>query len=98
MDVTYFTCSLTFEFMNQLTNGIHRTKFPTNNSDFKVLIYSKVQLVFLFIFYRSTFVGSAWPFVFSSPPQRPMTSDFKGFSIPDFIHYIYFPLLILEFS
>ena len=28
--------------------------------------------------------------LFSSPPQRPMTSDFEGFSIPDFIHYIYF--------
>ena len=25
-----------------------------------------------------------------------MTSDFKGFSILDFIHYIYFPTLILE--
>ena len=34
--------------------------------------------------------------VFSSPPQRPMTSDFVGFSIPDFIHYIYFPSSILE--
>ena len=34
--------------------------------------------------------------VFSSPPQRPMTSDFEGFSILDFIHYIYFPILILE--
>ena len=33
---------------------------------------------------------------FSSPPQRPMTSDFKGFSIADCIHYIYFPILILE--
>ena len=33
---------------------------------------------------------------FSSPPQRPMTSDFEGFSIPDFIHYIYSPILILE--
>ena len=33
---------------------------------------------------------------FLSQPQRPMTSDFKGFSIPDFIHYIYFPILILE--
>ena len=31
-----------------------------------------------------------------SPPQRPMTSDFEGISIPDFIHYIYFPILILE--
>ena len=25
-----------------------------------------------------------------------MTSDFEGFFIPDFIHYIYFPFLILE--
>ena len=25
-----------------------------------------------------------------------MTSDFEGFSIPDIIHYIYFPILILE--
>ena len=31
--------------------------------------------------------------VFSSPPQRPMTSDFVGFSIPDCIHYVYFPIL-----
>ena len=31
--------------------------------------------------------------VFSSPPQRPMTSDFEGFSNPDFIHYIYFSYL-----
>ena len=27
---------------------------------------------------------------FSSPPQRSMTSDFEGFPIPDFTHYIYF--------
>jgi len=25
-----------------------------------------------------------------------MTSDFEGFSIPDYIHYIYLPILILE--
>jgi len=25
-----------------------------------------------------------------------MTSDFEGFSIPDIINYIYFPILILE--
>ena len=34
--------------------------------------------------------------VFPSPPQRPMTSDFEGFSIPDFINYILFPILILQ--
>ena len=33
---------------------------------------------------------------FSSPPQRPMTSDFEGFSIPDLMHYIYFLILSLE--
>ena len=33
---------------------------------------------------------------FSSPPQRPVTSDFEGFSIPDFISYIFFPIFILE--
>ena len=31
--------------------------------------------------------------LFSSPPQWPMTSDFERFSIPDFIHYIYFSYL-----
>ena len=25
-----------------------------------------------------------------------MTSDFEGFSFPDLIHYIYFPILILK--
>ena len=33
---------------------------------------------------------------FFHPQQQPVTSDVKGFSIPDFIHYIYFPILILE--
>ena len=47
---------------------------------------------FCFVFYRLTFNGS----FFSSPPQQPMTFDFEGFSIPDFIHYIYYPILILE--
>ena len=33
---------------------------------------------------------------FSSPPQLPVTSDFEVFTIPDLIHYIYFPILIIE--
>ena len=33
---------------------------------------------------------------FLSPPQRPMTSDLEGFSIPDFIHYIFFLILQKE--
>ena len=34
--------------------------------------------------------------IFPSPPHRSMTSDFEGFSIPDLIHYIFCPILILE--
>ena len=33
---------------------------------------------------------------FNIPATTAMTSDFEGFSIPDFIHYIYFLILILE--
>ena len=55
------------------------------------------MVVFCFLFFSvrllSVLRGHS---VFSSPPQRPMTSDFEGFSIPDVIHYIYFPSLILE--
>ena len=61
-----------------------------------VMVCRFLVVVFGGVFWRSTFVGSAWSFGFSPPPQRPMTSDFKGFSIPDCIHYIYFPILILE--
>ena len=56
------------------------------------------DFIFLFLFFLafdflSVLRGHSF---FSSPPQRPMTSHFEGFSIPDFIHYIYFPILILE--
>ena len=37
-------------------------------------------------FLASTFIGSAWS----------STTANEGFSIPDFIHYIFFPILILE--
>ena len=60
---------------------------------------AKMCSVFYFIFYffsvRLLLVLRGHSF-FSSPPQWPMTSDFEGFSIPDFIHYIYFPILILD--
>ena len=61
------------------------------------VLYIHFLFINFYYFLRSTFVGSAWSFVFSSPPQRPMTSDLEGFSIPDFIHYIiFFTILILE--
>ena len=63
-------------------------------------IYYLILILFLkklFIFFSARLLsvlrGHSF---FSSPPQRPMTSDFEGFSISDFIHYIYFPILILE--
>ena len=58
-----------------------------------------LQLIFFYFFYffsvrlLSVLRGHSF---FSSSPQRPMTSDFEGLSIPDFIHYIYLPILILE--
>ena len=52
--------------------------------------YIAVILLFFFsVRLLSVLLGHS---VFSSPPQRPMTSDFEGFSTPDFIHYIYFPI------
>ena len=51
------------------------------------------NFLFLSIRLLSVLHGNSF---FSSPPQRPMTSDFEGFSIPDFIHYINFPIIILE--
>ena len=49
-------------------------------------------LVFLFFYFLAIDFLSVLRghLVFSSPPQRPMTSDFEGFSIPDVIHFIFF--------
>ena len=66
------------------------------------LLYAKQQTISHNIFYsHQIYAFLAFDFcrfcvVFPFPPQRPMTSDFEGFSIPDFIYYIYFPILILE--
>ena len=62
----------------------------------KAFIERLIERLLHIYFLAFDFVGSAWSFVFFIQPQRPMTSDFEGFSIPDFIHYIYFPILILE--
>ena len=53
----------------------------------------KEEVVFLGVRLSSVLRGNL---IFSSSPQRPMTPDVEGFSIPDFIHYISFPILILE--
>ena len=51
--------------------------------------YIAVILLFFFsVPLLSVLLGHSF---FSSPPQRPM-NDFEGFSTPDFIHYIYFPI------
>ena len=56
-------------------------------------VYVLCFILFLAFDFLSILRGHSF---FSTPPQRPMTSDFERFSIPDFIHYIYFPILILE--
>ena len=69
-----------------------------------IIIYRHVDCVFIVKqFFCFCLFFSVWLLsvlrghsFFSPPPQWPMTSDFEGFSILDFIHYIYFPFLILE--
>ena len=51
-------------------------------------------LIFLYFFFSVQLLAVLRGHLFFSSP--PMTSDFEGFSIPDFIHYIYLPILILE--
>ena len=58
-----------------------------------LLNYDVYAIFFYFFSVRLLSVLRVHSF-FSPPPQRPMTSE--GFSIPDFIHYIYFTILILE--
>ena len=58
-----------------------------NNSRWPKTRYSPIN-VFIYIFFFLTFDFCRFCMV--------LTSDFEGFSIPDFIHYIYFPLLMLE--
>ena len=43
-------------------------------------------ILFLAFDFCRVFFGPRVIIFFSPPPQRPMTSDFEGFSIPDFIH------------
>ena len=64
------------------------------NDDFYCFFFL-IFIYFLFFSVRLLSVPRGHP-VLSFPPQRPMTSDFEGFSIPAFIHYTYFPILILE--
>ena len=63
-----------------------------------VIRYLQLHFIGFFAGFFSVrlFVDSAWSFVLFITPQQPMTSNFKRFSIPDFIHYIYFLILILE--
>ena len=58
-------------------------------------VYSSTVYKMLFIYWSNKSKSKSHS-VLSSPPQRPMISDFDGFFIPDFILYIYFPILILE--
>ena len=75
----------------KIQQAISNTNATNNNTT--TTLYAIIIYIFYFLFVLAfDFCHS----VFSSPPQRQMTSDFEGFSIPDFIHYIYFPILILE--
>ena len=66
----------------------------SSNSRLRLHVHLSVYLIIIisfFLFFFSVRLVSVLRghSVCSSPPQRPMTSDFEGFSIPDFIHYIF---------
>ena len=63
-------------------------------SSWFVLEYPQPPPLLLLWHISEDVVGSAWSFGLLH--QRPITSDFEGFSFPDCIHYIYFPILIIE--
>ena len=93
----FFSSLLYYElYMNVITNNI-LTDLILDDS-WPTRLYIDLQLMRLCFFFFSARLLSVLRghSVFSSPPQRPMTSDFKGFSIPEFTHCIYFPILILE--
>ena len=62
----------------------------------KYFFYIELTTLFHTITWNILNLRGRHMFIPATTAQRPMTSDFKGFSIPDFIHYIYFPILILE--
>ena len=78
---------------SKMINEIHRVALNEKSNKSLALFHFLLFLFFLIVRLLSVLRGH-W--FFSSPPQRPMTSDLERFSIPDFIHYIYFPILILE--
>ena len=53
-------------------------------------------LFFIFYFKLSCFVGSAWSFGVFILATTANDLQLRGISIPDFIHYIYLLILILE--
>ena len=63
--------------LGSMIKEIHRCMFVAMASEEYPITLT--QLIKVRYIMRSTFVGSAWSFVFLSPPQRPMTSDFEGF-------------------
>ena len=79
--------------MHELTSKLQ--KCHTNifhNHTFEMVWYKFTNICFFSVRLLSVLRGHSFV---SSPPQGPMTSDFEGFSIPDFIHYIY--LLLFTF-
>ena len=51
---------------------------------------------FIYFFLAFDFVGSARSFGFFIPATTANDLRIRRISIPDFIHYIYFPILILK--
>ena len=88
------TSSRNVEFKEQVSCDVRNSLCYKNNSASIYFMLQEKYIFYIFFSVRPLSVLRGHSF-FLSPPQRPMTSDFEGFSFPNFIHYIYFPILII---
>ena len=98
----HFSCVWTFDAhlflwwatevnMFKIRDGVNKIEVSMistwNRWNFWEIIFNKIAF---------NCVSSAWSFVFSSPPQRPMTSGFEGFLSQMLSIIFVFPILGLE--
>ena len=87
LPLTAISAWTTYTYNSYKSNKIQCTSTQTKDCFIHLFLFFSVRLL-------SVLCGHS---VFSSPPQRPNDLRLRRIlSIPDFIHYIFFPIIILE--
>ena len=92
-----WTGDLVFKLLSHLFKSLSKSRPNCYIVNISVCLSHNVyraMIVFLFVFLAFEFCRFCMIIRFFH--QRQMTSNFEGFSIPDCIHYILFPILILQ--